>query len=252
MRPDGSGPIRLVSRRRHERLRSHGRLPCPHCASWPTGTRGLWWHGLAVHGIEYSIATVSAAGIGACDSSAIVPWEGGAANREESAVVSAVPTMARQRQRTRRGRYDDDEDDDIDIHVSGLNNRADDEMIQSNGAFEMVKMGKYDEFLRFLDVRERDSLFLHFFSTRSSLPVRFFHRMILRFFSTHRPVLIPQQKGSFCPRTRLNRNGASALHWAAGCGRLDFVSHLVEGRNCCPNQGQNGKRSFLGRTPLHW
>ena len=27
----------------------------------------------------------------------------------------------------------------------------------------MVKMGKYDEFLRFLDVRERDSLFLHFF-----------------------------------------------------------------------------------------
>lgn len=42
------------------------------------------------------------------------------------------------------------------------------------------------------------------------------------------------------------------MHWAAGCGRLDFVSHLIERCNCCPDRGQQGKRSFLGRTPLHW
>ena len=49
-----------------------------------------------------------------------------------------------------------------------------------------------------------------------------------------------------------DRNGASALHWAAGCGHIDIVKFLIEQHKCFPDQGQKGKRSFRNRTPLHW
>lgn len=60
------------------------------------------------------------------------------------------------------------------------------------------------------------------------------------------------EEGSFCPKSNLDSNGSSVLHWAAGVARLDFVRYLVEDCKCCPNTGQQGMRSFLGRTPLHW
>ena len=56
----------------------------------------------------------------------------------------------------------------------------------------------------------------------------------------------------FDPTAFLDKNGASLLHWAAGCGHLDVVQYLVETLNCPPDQGQKGKRSFHGRTGLHW
>lgn len=52
--------------------------------------------------------------------------------------------------------------------------------------------------------------------------------------------------------TYLDKNGASALHWAAGCGHLDMVQYLVTECNVPPDQPQKGKRSFRNRTPLHW
>lgn len=52
--------------------------------------------------------------------------------------------------------------------------------------------------------------------------------------------------------TYLDKNGASALHWAAGCGHLDMVRYLVTECNVPPDQPQRGKRSFRNRTPLHW
>lgn len=55
-------------------------------------------------------------------------------------------------------------------------------------------------------------------------------------------------------RTILDKNGAGAMHWAAGCGHLPVVKYLVEDCRFPANQPQagNAKRSFLGRTPLHW
>ena len=58
------------------------------------------------------------------------------------------------------------------------------------------------------------------------------------------------QKG-FSPIS-LDRNGASALHWAAGSGHEDIVQFLIEECGSKPDIPQKGKRSFSGRTPLHW
>ncbi len=49
-----------------------------------------------------------------------------------------------------------------------------------------------------------------------------------------------------------DRNGASALHWASGSGHTHLVKFLIEQKDCPPDQGQAGKRSFRNRTPLHW
>jgi FOG: Ankyrin repeat len=52
--------------------------------------------------------------------------------------------------------------------------------------------------------------------------------------------------------SHLDKNGASALHWAAGGGHLEMVQYLVKECNVPPDQPQKGKRSFRNRTPLHW
>jgi ankyrin repeat protein len=66
------------------------------------------------------------------------------------------------------------------------------------------------------------------------------------------------------PVTCVDRNGAKAIHWAAGCGHVKVMKYLVDGLGrdpttststigcCSPHEGQKGKRSFGGRTPLHW
>ena len=60
IRSDDSGTICLVSSHRSKQLHAAGRIPCPHCVKWLKGNRGLWWHQLSAHGIDYSSATESA------------------------------------------------------------------------------------------------------------------------------------------------------------------------------------------------
>ncbi|KAL7539226.1 hypothetical protein ACHAXR_009102 [Thalassiosira sp. AJA248-18] len=185
IRPDDSGIICLVSTIRSKQLRAAGRIPCSHCINWFKGTKGLWWHQLSAHGINYSSATESAAG--AVNSLAIVPFQ-------EQCV--SEPTEAHPEEEEEAG-------------ISSTDRSEEKSAAVECNAFDMVKLGKYDEFVNLIERGLR-------------------------------------------PDHHLDRNGASALHWAAGCGRLEFVSYLIEKCSCCPNQAQRGKRSFMGRTPLHW
>ena len=119
IRPDHSGIICLVSTHRSNQLRSAGRIPCSHCVKWVKGTKGLWWHQLSAHGIDYSLATETASG--EVNPLAIVPfqeWE-----QPEQVVVN------------------------IETNQDDSNGGA-----QCDG-FELVKLGKYDEFINLVKVR---------------------------------------------------------------------------------------------------
>ena len=181
IKSDNSGIICLVSKRRSEQLHDAGRLPCSHCVKWFKGTKGLWWHILQAHNVEYSAATESA--------------------KNEDDILAIVPFQEEVKEHKQIHEHETQsigkEDNKLEIN-------------EELDAFDMVKMGKYEEFKHLVE------------------------------------------EGSFCPKSNLDSNGSSVLYWAAGAGRLNFVSYLIEECKCCASTGQQGKRSFLGRTPLHW
>ena len=62
IRPSDSGIICLVSSSRSQQLHAAGRVPCALCVKWCKGMKGLWWHQLKEHGVDYSNAMEVAAG----------------------------------------------------------------------------------------------------------------------------------------------------------------------------------------------
>jgi hypothetical protein len=62
IRPSESGIICLVSSSRSQQLHAAGRVPCTRCIKWCKGMKGLWWHQLKEHGVDYSNAMEVAAG----------------------------------------------------------------------------------------------------------------------------------------------------------------------------------------------
>lgn len=62
IRPSDSGIICLVSSLRSQQLHDAGRVPCTQCIKWCKGMKGLWWHQLKEHGVDYSDAMEVAAG----------------------------------------------------------------------------------------------------------------------------------------------------------------------------------------------
>jgi len=128
IRPDDSGIICLVSNERSHQLHKAGRIPCPHCINWFKGTKGLWWHELAAHGINYSLATESAAG--ATNPLAIVPFQ----ERCDSVPIEL------QLDKGSNGEG---------IHIVSHDDRA----VVEGDAFDLVKAGKLEEFINLVEVR---------------------------------------------------------------------------------------------------
>ena len=62
IQPSKSGIIHLISIQRSQQLYSAGRVPCTHCTKWCKGRKGLWWHQLKEHGVDYGNAMEVAVG----------------------------------------------------------------------------------------------------------------------------------------------------------------------------------------------
>jgi hypothetical protein len=131
IRPDDSGIICLLTLGRSKQLYSYGRIPCPNCIKWVKGHKGLWWHQLSVHGNQYSSAIEVAAGI--ANSSAIVPFQEW--NDEEMIRSQQLKNEANQNV------------------MSAISYHIDAKAVINIGAFDMVRMGKYDEFVKLIEVR---------------------------------------------------------------------------------------------------
>ena len=224
IRSNESGIIHLTSQQRYNYLRSYGRLPCPYCTNWFMGTKGLWWHSLQVHNIKYSDAIESAATVNGNSLLAIVPYEVVASldfmNWRHKQHPQNQTQQQQQQQQQQQHQYD------MTIMKATNNDNVGDTAVTTLSCTKK-KVPKIVEII--FDMIKNSCTyndFVHIISSSSSLDL--------------------------CPKTQVDGNGASILHWAAGCGRLDIVTHLVEVCECCPNQGQIGKRSFRGRTPLHW
>eukprot|EP00581_Thalassiosira_minuscula_P014000 CAMPEP_0183715196 /NCGR_PEP_ID=MMETSP0737-20130205/9531_1 /TAXON_ID=385413 /ORGANISM="Thalassiosira miniscula, Strain CCMP1093" /LENGTH=676 /DNA_ID=CAMNT_0025944285 /DNA_START=1 /DNA_END=2027 /DNA_ORIENTATION=+ len=191
---NGSGILHLLSSHRSRQLTLANRLPCQLCTTYCRGQKGLWWHMLKAHGVDYEMGKEA----GSENGLAIVLFE---EKRKEPTMLPA-PIERRvvgraETEHAMKGGGSDDGGSGSSLSVDA-------------NAFDMVKAGKLNDFVNLVE------------------------------------------NGSFQPQTHLDRNGASVLHWSAGCGQLHFVSYLVEKCQCSPDVGQVGKRAFGGRTPLHW
>jgi len=60
------------------------------------------------------------------------------------------------------------------------------------------------------------------------------------------------EKPGFDIRFARDPHGSVALMWAAGGGNLELCKDLILQHGCQPSLEQRGKRSFKGRTALHW
>jgi len=214
IRAASSGLIGMVTPNRIIFLQNAGRLPCRNmmCMKWCKGEKGLWWHEQREHGIEHSNATVAAASCFGVNDFAMVVFQNNNTNTYAGDVLIPEDTARELGIQISDSTVHTNNVDPITSQCTPLDRTS-----LKATYFQLVKEGSLDKFNKFIlsqtQVNADDAI---------------------------------------DPRSYLDRNGASAIHWAAGCGHLEMAEYFIKEYRCSSDQPQLGKRSFLGRTPLHW
>jgi len=264
LRTAPSGLITIVTPNRIAFLRNAGRLPCRHtmCTKWCKGEKGLWWHEQCEHGVEHSSAMVMAAscfGGGGNDDLAMVVFREtqqqgktsgntndsvgvkgiGSGLGDAGTVLIAANTIGNQ---SYNPPLRNSCKNTIKLPCAPLRGPS-----LNDAYFQIVKEGNVDTFR-------------HFIQTEQTLP-----NDATTFSTATNKNSNNGNTNKIHPRSYLDKNGASALHWAAGCGHLPLVQHLINNINdndnnnndndnendnneyyhCSSDQPQLGKRSFL-------
>ena len=198
IRSDTSGIICLISKQRSQQLQAAGRLPCPYCIKWCKKAKGLWWHQLQAHGAEYSSATENAQN--EMNTLSIVPYQEGSSNLLQ--VLSETHRVK-----------DDDKGQSDNIMIP-----------KERDAFDMVKEGKYNEFITFIEEME--------FSPETQLDAHgasVLHWAAGCGHSNLVSYLIEKCNccANSCQKGKRSFRGRTPLHWAARNGHLNVVQYLV-------------------------
>eukprot|EP00804_Cyclotella_cryptica_P029956 CCRYP_013417-RA/>CCRYP_013417-RA protein AED:0.02 eAED:0.02 QI:124/1/1/1/1/1/2/1044/373 len=148
VRPSESGIICLVSSIRSQQLHNAGRVPCRLCTKWCKGMKGLWWHQLKEHGVDYSSAMEVAAG--SVNELAIVRFEDRTVLMNQGTLTDEIGQSQ----------------GCLNIQIDTKENR---DSIQSD-AFDIVKNGDLLALVRLVDVREYLSFSFDFHDVIISTP----------------------------------------------------------------------------------
>ena len=136
IRPSNSGIICLVSSARSRQLYAAGRVPCTQCIKWCKGVKGLWWHQLKEHGVNYSNAMEIAAG--SVNGLAIVKFKEQSVLMNRASTFHDFPGLAEEKV----GSYQDE----LGTHHS-----------HDINIFDLVKNGDLDALIHKIEVRDISS-----------------------------------------------------------------------------------------------
>mmetsp|Transcript_7971 Transcript_7971/g.11375 ORF Transcript_7971/g.11375 Transcript_7971/m.11375 type:complete len:846 (+) Transcript_7971:22-2559(+) len=255
IRSDDSGVLCLITDERANMLRNAGRLPCPKCIKWFRGEKGLWWHEQIAHGVNHSDAAKNAQCEASINDMALVVYSGecgGAKIRNDNYIHNDITQFKSKNSdglnlsKIQEGNFSISANA-LKNDCNGYSNKAkealsyihmsDDKKTTcfDSDPFQIVKSGNFDYFLSY--IAHDKMLFQTQWNKKTS--------------KTYDNENIHAYQSSSLGMKR-DKNGATLLHWAAGCGHLKILKYIIEKLDVPPNQPQIGKRSFGGRTPLHW
>ena len=209
-----SGIICITTKKRSQYLRTVlNKLPCPYCTKWTNSIKGLWWHQQLEHNIHHSSAVDNAI------------TEKDKLNNHRSLIIYQTPptitTITTSSKRTKKEQ-----------------NRTTLQTLLTSS--EETTFDKNNQNEQLMDIPTGPLLE----ATEDPIEIVKENNLVLL-----EKVL---KRNDIDATTYMDKNGASLLHWAAGCGHVAIVKYLIEVCKVNVNQKQMGKRSFRNRTALHW
>lgn len=219
---------------------------CPYCPNWYKGTKGLWWHIQQYHKMNYSIAT-------SFDSIhknqlAIIIYENNNNTNITSNNVSEENFVTKLHHETSSQMKDTDDDKIVqdqqptaimmnDKSTTSIDTACQKKMTNNNVIMMKTTIGVLKNQL-FDNVMLGNLIQLK--NTITQLEQQWKNDDDN---NNNKCYILDQY---------IDKNGCTILLWAAGYGYTDIVQYLLENHYCYINFQQYGKRSYYGRTALHW